>query len=695
MGADNAVAQTISAPPLTPLALPSRLAPAPVAPPKYAVTVRNAAGSEVAVGDPRATRALVALMDVHAVNGGAACHWGGPAAFAEINAAIHAVLFGDSSRPWYESFNFVNDAGHAENGIYALRANLGFDGLTFDDLKLFRSIESKLTGHGESHLNPEGVLLSNGPLSSAVGQAQGLALADRTAGRDRVTLLVVSDGASMEGEAKEAFAAIPGLALKGRVNPFVLILSDNDTKLSGRITKDAFSMQPSFEAMDDLGWRVTRVADGHDLQAVYLAVEQAVADAQADPTRPVFLWVKTIKGKGIKATEENSAGGHGFPLANGEKIGAWITEIYQGATPPAELAQWAAVLRADWERKEADKQAKAAAAAAAPAASGVHAVKKDKVQAGLAKAAIRAAAEGYPVFSVSCDVQGSTGISPFHKTFPERFVEVGIAEANMVSVAAGYAKAGFIPIVDTFGQFGVTKGNLPLTMAALSQAPVIALFSHVGFQDAADGASHQATTYFAAVSAIPHTIVLAPSCSDEAEALMYEAIRRQAEDRRAGREGDSYVFFVGRENYPLHWIEGATYPWGRAQVVREGGDVVLVGTGVLVNKAIEAGKLLAAEGIQATVIANPFVNRPDLDTLGTAVRRCAGRLVTIEDHQVVGGMGAQLSHALSDAGIAHRIRTLGIRGEFGQSAYLAEDLYVKHGLTGPKMAEAARALIKG
>ena len=75
-----------------------------------------------------------------------------------------------------------------------------------------------------------------------------------------------------------------------------------------------------------------------------------------------------------------------------------------------------------------------------------------------------------------------------------QFINVGIAEANMVSTGAGFAKAGFIPIVDTFGQFGVTKGNLPLTMAALSQAPVIAMFSHVGFQDAADGASHQATT---------------------------------------------------------------------------------------------------------------------------------------------------------------------------------------------------------
>ena len=246
--------------------MPSRLAPTPAGAPKYGVTIRNLAGDEVVVGDPRITRALVALMNVHAVNGGAACHWGGPAAYAETLAALHAIMFATKDRQWHEAYNFVNDAGHAENGIYALRANLGFDGLTFDDLKGFRSIASKLTGHGESHLNPEGVLLSNGPLSSALPQAQGLAIADRAAGRDRVTVCVVSDGASMEGEAKEAFAAIPGLAARDRVNPFVMIVSDNDTKLSGRITKDAFSMQPTFEALAVLGWNVIRVPDGHDLE---------------------------------------------------------------------------------------------------------------------------------------------------------------------------------------------------------------------------------------------------------------------------------------------------------------------------------------------------------------------------------------------------------------------------------------------
>src|SRR5690606_14257786 len=100
-------------------------------------------------------------------------------------------------------FNFVNDIGHAENGVYALRTVLGYGDLTLETLKGFRSLGSKLTGHGESHLYPEGVLLSNGPLGSALPQAQGLAVADKLAQNNRVTVASVSDGASFEGEAKE------------------------------------------------------------------------------------------------------------------------------------------------------------------------------------------------------------------------------------------------------------------------------------------------------------------------------------------------------------------------------------------------------------------------------------------------------------------------------------------------------------
>jgi transketolase len=624
-------------------------------------------------------------MDTHAVIGGAACHWGGPAALAETMSAIHGIMFAAKGKPWHEVYNFVNDAGHTENGVYALRAQYGFDGMTFEDLKKFRGIQSKLTGHGESHLNPQGVFISNGPLGSGLPVAQGLALGDQLAKRDRLTFCVISDGACMEGEAKESLAAIPGLASRKELNPFVLVVSDNDTKLSGRISKDSFTMEPSFAALAPLGWNVRHVQEGQDLQKVYLAVEQAVAEAKGDPRRPVCLWVKTVKGFGVKETELSSSGGHGFPLKDGEKIVEFVNEITGGKTP-TDLAAWAQALRKGWEDKQAAKKN-------APAAS--PAVKKEKVQAGFARAMTTAAQEGLPVVSVSADLPGSTGVAAFQKAVPGRSFDIGVAEANMISTCTGLSKTGFLPVADTFSQFGITKGNLPIIMAALSQGPIVAAFTHAGFQDAADGASHEATTYFAAVSSIPHTLAIAASCSEQADALMLEAFRRLAKERQAGQDGESALFFAGREDFPARIGDRPNgYPWGKAEILRKGKDVVIVASGPMVPLALEAAELLAKDGKQAAVIDNPFVNRPDLATITPALAEAGGRLVTVEDHQIVGGMGAMLVHALNLAGVGVKCASIGMRGEFGRSAYSARELYEHFGM-GPKdIVEAARKLCR-
>src|SRR5262245_4315131 len=183
----------------------------------------------------------------------------------------------------------------------------------------------------------------------------------------------------------------------------------------------------------------------------------------------------------------------------------------------------------------------------------------------------------------------------------------------MSSVSAGLSKLGFVPVVDTFSQFGVTKGALPLTMAALSQAPVIAIFSHVGFQDAADGASHQALSYFAMVSSIPHTRVYALSCSDEADALVGQAVDRFAQDTRAGRMPESCVFFLGRENFPAHYGV-REYNLDRAQVVRESQkpNVVIAAAGATLGQALTAAEQLASKGIECAVINPSVINHPDV-----------------------------------------------------------------------------------
>jgi transketolase len=664
---------------ISPLSLKSQLQPAPHKDPQFWQTVKNRQGQSLKVGDPRATRALLSIMNLSAVNGGAACHWGGPSAFAEIMSAIHGKMFSDSiehsspKKNWFELYNFLNDAGHTENGIYALRANLGYANLTFEDLLQFRSINSPLTGHGEVHENPQGVLISNGPLGSAVGVAQGLALADKLLGNERVTVLTLSDGGAMEGEAKEALSAIPGLAQKGKLNPMIVVLSDNNTKLSGRIDADSYSMNPTFKSYLDLGWKVLVGPNGHNLQEVFSLFENAVHLIKENPLQPVLLHFKTQKGYPVESTLKSSSGGHGFPLKkNDPKIIDFLNEIYQGETPPQVFLDLANTL------------IKPPLARVTPGLQYPIAVseKSEKVQEGVSKALKWAVENKYPVFSVSADLQGSTGLGNFHKEFPDHFVDVGVAEANMVSTATGLSKAGFIPLVDTFAQFGITKGNLPLIMTNLSLAPIIGIFSHTGMQDAADGASHQATTYFAATSAIPHTEVICCSCSMEMEFFLKKTIENFKTSQENSEFTPTTLFFLGRENFPAHY--GVTdFEWGEGQVLYSGSEqskshnkpLLIVTTGPMVEVALKSVKKLEEKGFSPVVYNQPFINRSPSLTLKKLLKQCQFKLMTLEDHQMVGGMGSQLIHKLSQELLPVQAQSVALKGVFGRSAYGAQELY--------------------
>ncbi len=671
------------------LKIPQRLAGNPENQPKYAQVIKSKKGDQITLADPNATRALVALMDMAAVIGGAASHFGGPAAFAEIMSALHGFAFKTSKEKggqWYDHFHLVNDAGHCENGIYALKANYNFGGLSIDQLMEFRSIKSPLTGHGEVDAYPEGVYVSNGPLGSGLPQAQGLAFADALSKNPRVTVTAISDGGCMEGEAKEAFAAIPGLAAAGKLAPFICIISDNNTKLSGRIDQEAFSMSGSFTSLGDLGWEIITVDEGHNLEKCYHSIEEAYEKVLANPKKPVALHVKTIKGKGTKATEESASGAHGFPLKKADELTQFLAEIYSGQAVPEEMSHWIGKIK---ERESAK-----------PKSSSASDIPKEKIQVGITQAMVDMRKKGFPVVSISSDLAGSTGTAGFRKEFPEFSQDVGVAEANMVSMGIGLSKAGYIPVVDTFSQFGVTKGSLPIIMSNLSEGPVIAVFSHTGFQDAADGASHQALSYFAMLSAIPKVDVYCLTSSSEAYALMAQAIEKFAEDRRQGEVPHSQIFFLGRENFQRTYLdENYSYELGKAQVLIDRADqfdrsVTIAAAGSLLPQAISAAEILAAEGVGSIVINPSTINRPDVSCFQDALRKTDGRLVTLEDHRSIAGMGSMLIHRLNNEGIATRSRSLGVGDQFGQSSYTAIELYQKHGLDDQSVVRAAKTLVE-
>jgi len=678
--------------------------------PQFATSVKLQNGSMIKAADPKATRALVALMDMYAVLGGAASHYGGPAALAELMSALHAIIFNEAEnqkKNWFELAHIINDAGHCENGLYALKANYSMAGLDLNSLKKFRSIESGLTGHGEVHCFSAGVYLSNGPLGSAFPQSQGLCLADKLSGNtSRVTFCVLSDGAAMEGEAKEALAAAPGLAKKGQMAPYVLIITDNNTKLSGRMI-DAFSMNPTFNSLEALGWTVIKLENGNDLQACTETIESAMKLAQQNAERPIAIWAKTIKGIGTKKTAASASGGHGFPCKSPTELPEFIKEIYGHEQAPILFQSWIEEL-ITLEKKIKAKEKDSVKLGGGPDNSpDSRPDNSEKIQVGISKAMVAAFKNGLPIISVTSDLPGSTGVAGFRKEFPHASIDVGVAESNMISTAAGLSKAGYIPVVDTFAQFGVTKGALPITMAMLSEAPVIGVFSHTGFQDAADGASHQALSYMSMLATIPGVDLYSLSSSEEAEVLMTEVLEKFAADRLNGKKTHSSIFFLGRENFPKTFKTSEnkiTYKLGAPQVLKDnliqGKNVLLLTTGSLVGEALIASDKLKVKNIGSLVVNQNCLNYIDLDVLKLLLKKCNGHLITAEDHQVLLGFGSFVTHQLvqshnhllSQSPGHLKVKSLGVRGEFGQSAYSAIELYQKHGIDSDSMVQAAESI---
>ena len=298
----------------------------------------------------------------------------------------------------------------------------------------------------------------------------------------------------------------------------------------------------------------------------------------------------------------------------------------------------------------------------------------------------------------------------FRQKFPEYSFDVGVAEANMVSMAVGLSKQGFIPVVDTFAQFGVSKGALPLFMAVLSQAPVMAFFSHIGFQDAADGASHQCLSYLAQTGSIPHTYIYTLSSSAEAQSLTSQAIDQFKKEKK------NFIFFLGREVFPSSYLPlKYSYQLNKAQLVfstfvEDYADspqalqkqlnqssrkfkktCTLVVTGTLLGEVVKAGRILAEQGWGIHVIHPSIINEPDTEIIQSCLHQTQGNLLTVEDHQLKGGMGAFLTQALSLNRIPFQIHSLGVQGNFGRSAYQAIDLYRLHGLDHTAIVQAVKS----
>lgn len=286
------------------------------------------------------------------------------------------------------------------------------------------------------------------------------------------------------------------------------------------------------------------------------------------------------------------------------------------------------------------------------------------------------------VVVLGADITASTNASMFKDAFPERFFSIGIAEQDMVGVAAGLALAGKVPFVSTYGVFASGRcWDQIRTTVCYSDLNVKIGGAHGGISVGPDGATHQALEEITIMRCLPGMTVVVPA----------DAIETKKATIAVGEShGPAYIRF-GREAVPIVTKEDSPFKIGRAEIHREGHDVTIVACGVMVYESLEAAKILDKEGISVKVMNMHTIKPLDVDALVKAAKE-TNAVVTAEEHQILGGLGGAVAEALSTHH-AVPIEMVAVMDRFGESGQ-PDELMEEFGLTHKQICEAVRKVLK-
>jgi len=283
---------------------------------------------------------------------------------------------------------------------------------------------------------------------------------------------------------------------------------------------------------------------------------------------------------------------------------------------------------------------------------------------------LKAAGEANKQVVAACaDLTESTQMHLFKEAFPERFVEIGVAEQNLVTVGAGLAAMGKIPFVSSYAAFSPGRNWEQIrTTICLNEQPVKVVGSHAGISVGPDGATHQMLEDIALMRVLPHMVVVAPGDSVEAE----KATLALASDHRPA------YLRLAREATPVMTTDATPFEIGKAYVYTPGEDITIIATGTMTYQAMVAAELLFKEGIDAEVIHVPTIKPLDAVTIINSAQK-TGLVITVEEAQISGGLGGAVAEVLSEEHPVP-IKRIGMRDRFGESGS-PEELLKHFGLT--------------
>ena len=286
------------------------------------------------------------------------------------------------------------------------------------------------------------------------------------------------------------------------------------------------------------------------------------------------------------------------------------------------------------------------------------------------------------VVVLDADLAGATKTVTFQKAFPDRFFDCGIAEQNMTGVAAGMAAMGLVPFISTFAMFASGRAyEIVRNSVGYPHLNVKICATHGGLSVGPDGATHQCNEDFGLMRTIPGMVVMCPSDDVEARKMVHAAY---------AHEGPVYIRF-GRNPVPVYHSEDYAFQIGRAETLVEGSDVALIANGFMVPEALAAARQLQEQGISVRVINMPTIKPIDRDAVLAAAKQC-GCIVTVEEHNIIGGLGEAVC-AVTAEEYPVPVKRIGVQDTFGKSGS-ADEVLRDYGLTAADIAEQTAAFVK-
>lgn len=571
-----------------------------------------------------------------------------------VAALFFAEMRYDPANPQHEHADrFVLSKGHAAPLLYAAWAEAGF--VPRGDLLNLRKFTSDLEGHPTPRL--PFVDVATGSLGQGLCTGIGSALNARRLKSDYRTYVLMGDGESAEGSVWEAAAAGQYFALDNLVG-----ITDINALGQSRGTQFEHDLATFERRWKAFGWHAIAI-DGHDMAQIL----GALAEARSTSGKPTMILARTLKGQGVSflAGQPNW---HGKALKPGDELTRALAELNAQLVPEDTGA-------AEIRRPSGPASTPVTPKPVAPPAYTLGETVATREAYGTAIAKLGDADPR--VVALDADVKNSTFSERFEAKHADRFYQCFIAEQVMIGAAMGLAARGAIPFPSTFAAF-LSRAADFIRMAAISGVGIKMAGSHAGVSIGEDGASQMALEDLAMMSAEPNMTVLYPSDAVCAERLVAAA---------AYHPGPVYIR-TSRPKTPVIYANDAAFRIGGSTVLRHSANDVatVIGAGITLFEALKAYELLAKDGIAVRVVDAYSIQPIDAATMQRAVTD-TGRLITVEDHYAVGGLGDAVARAV--APIGGTVTRLCVR-EIPRSGTPDELVHV-YGLSAQKIADAVRA----